>query len=210
MPGMMDTVLNLGLNDRTVRGPRRDARSTRASPTTAIAASSRCTATSCWASTVPVRGSARGPEAAGRLPARHRARHRRPAAPDRRPTRRSSRSRPAAPFPQDPQEQLWGAIGAVFGSWMTPRAVTYRRLNDIPEAMGTAVNVQAMVFGNLGDDSRHRRRLHARSVDRREGASTASSCSTPRARTSSPASARRSRSLGRQLATGADCPRWKR
>ncbi|HLL27957.1 MAG TPA: pyruvate, phosphate dikinase [Xanthobacteraceae bacterium] len=56
------------------------------------------------------------------------------------------------PFPQDPEKQLWGAIGAVFGSWMTPRAVTYRKLNNIPESWGTAVNVQAMVFGNQGDD----------------------------------------------------------
>jgi pyruvate,orthophosphate dikinase len=57
------------------------------------------------------------------------------------------------PFPQDPHEQLWGAIGAVFGSWRSDRARTYRRLNDIPESWGTAVNVQAMVFGNLGDTS---------------------------------------------------------
>ncbi|MDW3206291.1 MAG: pyruvate, phosphate dikinase [Alphaproteobacteria bacterium] len=56
------------------------------------------------------------------------------------------------PFPQDPQEQLWGAIGAVFNSWQTPRAITYRKLHDIPEAWGTAVNVQAMVFGNMGND----------------------------------------------------------
>jgi pyruvate,orthophosphate dikinase len=56
------------------------------------------------------------------------------------------------PFPQDPREQLWGAIGAVFGSWMNARAVTYRRLHDIPAAWGTAVNVQAMVFGNMGND----------------------------------------------------------
>ena len=56
-------------------------------------------------------------------------------------------------FPEDPVTQLWGAIGAVFDSWDTPRAVTYRRLNDIPHEWGTAVNVQAMVFGNLGDDS---------------------------------------------------------
>ncbi|HEY4140646.1 MAG TPA: pyruvate, phosphate dikinase [Pseudolabrys sp.] len=56
-------------------------------------------------------------------------------------------------FPQDPQEQLWGAIGAVFGSWMNQRAITYRRLNSVPESWGTAVNVQAMVFGNLGDTS---------------------------------------------------------
>ncbi len=56
------------------------------------------------------------------------------------------------PFPQDPWEQLWGAIGAVFGSWMNQRAVTYRRLHDIPAEWGTAVNVQAMVFGNMGED----------------------------------------------------------
>jgi pyruvate, orthophosphate dikinase len=56
------------------------------------------------------------------------------------------------PFPEDPQEQLWGAIGAVFGSWMNPRATTYRRLHDIPADWGTAVNVQAMVFGNMGAD----------------------------------------------------------
>jgi len=57
------------------------------------------------------------------------------------------------PFPQDPQEQLWGAVGAVFGSWMNQRAITYRRLHNIPESWGTAVNVQAMVFGNMGDTS---------------------------------------------------------
>jgi pyruvate,orthophosphate dikinase len=57
-----------------------------------------------------------------------------------------------APFPQDPREQLWGAIGAVFGSWMNQRAITYRRLQNIPAEWGTAVNVQAMVFGNMGDD----------------------------------------------------------
>ncbi len=57
-----------------------------------------------------------------------------------------------APFPEDPQVQLWGAIGAVFGSWMVPRAVTYRKLHNIPADMGTAVNVQAMVFGNMGED----------------------------------------------------------
>ncbi len=56
------------------------------------------------------------------------------------------------PFPSDPHEQLWGAIGAVFQSWMVPRAVTYRKIHDIPEDWGTAVNVQAMVFGNMGDD----------------------------------------------------------
>jgi pyruvate,orthophosphate dikinase len=57
------------------------------------------------------------------------------------------------PFPQDPYKQLWGAIGAVFGSWMNARAVTYRKLHNIPESWGTAVNVQAMVFGNMGETS---------------------------------------------------------
>ncbi len=57
------------------------------------------------------------------------------------------------PFPQDPREQLWGAVGAVFGSWMNPRAETYRRLQSIPASWGTAVNVQSMVFGNMGDTS---------------------------------------------------------
>ena len=55
-------------------------------------------------------------------------------------------------FPEDPQEQLWGAIGAVFGSWMNQRAITYRKLNNIPADWGTAVNVQSMVFGNMGND----------------------------------------------------------
>ena len=58
-----------------------------------------------------------------------------------------------APFPRDPHAQLWGAIGAVFGSWMNRRAITYRRLYGIPESGGTAVNVQAMVFGNMGETS---------------------------------------------------------
>jgi len=57
------------------------------------------------------------------------------------------------PFPQDPREQLWGAVGAVFSSWMNQRAITYRRLHAIPESWGTAVNVQAMVFGNMGETS---------------------------------------------------------
>ncbi len=57
------------------------------------------------------------------------------------------------PFPQKPEEQLWGAIGAVFGSWMNPRANKYRELHHIPASWGTAVNVQAMVFGNMGETS---------------------------------------------------------
>ena len=71
------------------------------------------------------------------------------------------------PFPQDTGEQLWGAIAAVFGSWQNTRAITYRRLHAIPDDWGTAVNVQAMVFGNMGDDVGHGRRLHAQPIDRR-------------------------------------------
>jgi pyruvate, orthophosphate dikinase len=56
-------------------------------------------------------------------------------------------------FPSDPFEQLWGAVGAVFGSWMNDRAIAYRKMNDIPASWGTAVNIQAMVFGNMGTDS---------------------------------------------------------
>ncbi|MEW6510515.1 MAG: pyruvate, phosphate dikinase [Bacteroidota bacterium] len=56
-------------------------------------------------------------------------------------------------FPEDPMKQLWGAIGAVFGSWMNERAIAYRKLYDIPEWWGTAVNVQSMVFGNMGESS---------------------------------------------------------
>src|SRR5207253_5925468 len=63
------------------------------------------------------------------------------------------RERKGVDFPEDALAQLWGAIGAVFGSWMNDRASVYRKLNNIPESWGTAVNVQSMVFGNLGEDS---------------------------------------------------------
>jgi pyruvate, orthophosphate dikinase len=63
------------------------------------------------------------------------------------------RNRTGAPFPMDPVEQLWGAIEAVWKSWMLKKAIDYRRVNNIPETLGTAVNVVAMVFGNMGDDS---------------------------------------------------------
>ena len=79
-----------------------------------------------------------------------------------------------APFPQDPAEQLWGAIGAVFGSWNNERARSYRRLNGIPQSWGTAVNVQAMVFGNMGDDCATGVAFTRDPVDRGAPASTAS------------------------------------
>ncbi len=62
------------------------------------------------------------------------------------------KNRTGKDFPTDPWDQLWGAIRAVFGSWNNPRAITYRKINNIPADWGTAVNVQAMVFGNMGDD----------------------------------------------------------
>ncbi len=62
------------------------------------------------------------------------------------------REQAGRPFPEDPKEQLWGAVSAVFSSWMNDRAIVYRKMNSIPEEWGTAVNVQAMVFGNMGDD----------------------------------------------------------
>ncbi len=63
------------------------------------------------------------------------------------------KERTGSEFPQDPWKQLWGAVGAVFGSWMNDRAVVYRRKYNIPSEWGTAVNVQAMVYGNTGDKS---------------------------------------------------------
>ena len=62
------------------------------------------------------------------------------------------KKRRGSDFPEDPWDQIWGAVGAVFGSWENPRAITYRRMYEIPGSWGTAVNVQAMVFGNLGED----------------------------------------------------------
>ena len=73
-------------------------------------------------------------------------------------------------FPQDAREQLWGAIGAVFSSWMNQRAITYRRLHEIPESWGTAVNVQAMVFGNMGETSATGVAFTRNPVDRRKRA----------------------------------------
>ncbi len=92
-------------------------------------------------------------------------------------------------FPNDPWEQLLGAAGAVFGSWMNDRAIVYRRKYNIPTEWGTAVNVQAMVYGNTGET---RPAPASRSRATRPTArtsSTASSSSTRRARTSSPACA---------------------
>ena len=191
MPGMMDTVLNLGLNDETVEGLATRSGDRR------FAYDSYRRFIQMYSDVVlgvdhrRVRGDPRELQGQRGYRARHRAHRRGLAAPSSRATRRCVEDETGKPFPQDPHEQLWGAIGAVFGSWMNARAITYRRLHDIPDDWGTAVNVQAMVFGNHGRDLGDRRRLHPQPVDRREASSTASSWSTPRARTWSPASARR-------------------
>ncbi len=151
MPGMMDTVLNLGLNDETVEA-------------LAAGADERF-AYDCYRRFIQMYADVvlgvdvhdfeerledfkdeRG------VHARHRTDRRRLGRAGAR-LQGDHRARARRTFPQDPDDQLWGAIGAVFESWMTPRAVTYRRLHNFPESWGTAVNVQAMVFGNMGDTS---------------------------------------------------------
>ncbi|MDE1906008.1 MAG: pyruvate, phosphate dikinase, partial [Rhodospirillales bacterium] len=151
MPGMMDTVLNLGLNDETVQG-------------LAIASGDERFAWDSYRRFIQMYGSvvlgvdhhrfeeiiehakleADVIEDTALTPA-----HWRDVVEG---YKKMVAEELGKPFPQDPQDQLWGAISAVFGSWMNPRANVYRRLHDIPADWGTAVNVQAMVFGNMGDD----------------------------------------------------------
>ena len=152
MPGMMDTVLNLGLNDETVEALARTSQDTR------FAYDSYRRFITMYSDVVLGVGHHRFEE----ILDDHKDRHgytldteltaedwialvRR--------YKDGWKRRRGKPFPQDPHAQLWGAIGAVFGSWMNQRAITYRRLHNIPESWGTAVNVQAMVFGNMGETS---------------------------------------------------------
>ena len=150
---MMDTVLNLGLNDETVEALAKKSGDRR------FAYDSYRRFITMYSDVVlgiehhQLRGNPRRSQGRNGYDARHRAHRRRLVEAGRRATSSASRRKAAEPFPQDPQEQLWGAIGAVFGSWMNARAKTYRRLHNIPESWGTAVNVQAMVFGNMGDTS---------------------------------------------------------
>jgi pyruvate, orthophosphate dikinase len=151
MPGMMDTVLNLGLNDTTVEGLAKESRDPR------FAWDSYRRFIQMYGSVVlgvdhhhfeeiiehaklntgVIEDTALTVDDWRKVVAAY---------------KDLVRAETKTPFPTDPHEQLWGAIGAVFGSWMNPRAITYRRLHDIPAEWGTAVNVQAMVFGNMGDD----------------------------------------------------------
>jgi pyruvate, orthophosphate dikinase len=151
MPGMMDTVLNLGLNDRTVAG-------------LAAAADDDRFAWDSYRRFIQMYGSVvMGVDHHRFEEIIEHAKLETGATEDTQLTaenwqgvvagyRDMVEEETGKPFPQDPEEQLWGAIGAVFGSWMNPRAITYRRLHDIPADWGTAVNVQAMVFGNMGAD----------------------------------------------------------
>ena len=92
-------------------------------------------------------------------------------------------------FPEDPRDRALLAVRAVFDSWSNERAATYRQLNGIPDDLGTAVTVQRMVFGNLGESSGAGVAFSRDPTDRGTQAPTATSCSTRRARTSSPGSA---------------------
>ena len=152
MPGMMDTVLNLGLNDKTVEGLAKlsgDARFAYDSYRRFIQMYSNVVlelshdAFEEILETVKEEGgysldTELGAEDWKQVVARY---------------KEAVQAERGKPFPQDAREQLWGAIGAVFGSWMNARAKTYRKLHNIPESWGTAVNVQAMVFGNMGETS---------------------------------------------------------
>jgi pyruvate, orthophosphate dikinase len=157
MPGMMDTVLNLGLNDDTVQGlitashnPRFAWDSYRrfvqmyGDVVLGLKPEDKAQ-TDPFEDVLDAKKRARGVEADVDL-----------SADDLRELVQEFkdliRRRLNVAFPTDPEEQLWGAIGAVFGSWQNARAITYRKLYAIPDEWGTAVNVQAMVFGNLGDD----------------------------------------------------------
>ena len=187
---MMETVLNVGLNDESVRGPGRAERRRAVRAWTPTAGCCRCSAPPCSASTARCFS-----DALDEL--KERPRHR-PTTPTStsttcaswsRRTRSSSRSTPAAASRRTRASSWTSRSRAVFDSWNTERAVLYRRQEQIPEDLGTAVNVQAMVFGNRGDDSGSGVALHPRPGVAATRACTATTCRTPRARTSSPASA---------------------
>jgi len=151
MPGMMDTVLNLGLNDRTVLGLAKSSGDER------FAWDSYRRFIQMYSNVVLDVGHHHFEEALERkkedlgvhMDTDLKADDWRSVVGE---YKKLVEKRTGKPFPQEPREQLWGAVGAVFGSWMNQRAITYRRLHSIPESWGTAVNVQAMVFGNMGND----------------------------------------------------------
>ena len=189
MPGMMDTILNLGLNDRSVDALDRGHRRRPVCPRLLPAADPDVRKRRDGRADRPVRGPARANEAEAwgdrrRRPGRRRARPSWCSS-----TRSSTAQRPGIASRRSPREQLDLAVEAVFKSWNTPRAVAYRRREHIADDMGTAVNVQQMVFGNTGERSGTGVALHPQPVHRRGRIPTASSSKTRRARTSSPGSA---------------------
>jgi len=149
MPGMMDTILNLGLNDETVRGlAKHDERFAYDSYRRFIQMYSdvvlEIDREHFEHELVALRTKV-GAESDAKIPAAN--------LKELVETYKGIvRERGGKEFPQDVHEQLWGAVGAVFNSWNNQRAITYRKLNGIPDEWGTAVNVQSMVFGNMGDD----------------------------------------------------------
>lgn len=151
MPGMMDTVLNLGLNDETVQGlieQSKDPRFSYDSYRRFVMMYSDVVLnvnTSLFETALEHRKAEVGVELDTELTAEQLKSLVRE-------FKNIVVEQTGKKFPEDPTDQLWGAIGAVFGSWMNPRACTYRRINSIPESIGTAVTVQAMVYGNMGGD----------------------------------------------------------
>ncbi len=152
MPGMMDTILNLGLNDRSVEGLKQKTGNGR------FAADSYRRFIQMFGNVVLGIDKDRFEHELHAVKAKHKVKA------DVDLTEAALRevierfkkvvkAETGAEFPQDPRAQLYGARDAVFKSWMNPRAVTYRKLNEIPHDLGTAVNVQSMVFGNMGDTS---------------------------------------------------------
>jgi len=158
MPGMMDTVLNLGLNDNTVQGLIKKTNNPR------FAYDSYRRFVQMYGDVVLGLKPQRKDEIDPFEAIIERKKHERGVTQDIELTtddlkelveefKAEIKAKTGYDFPTDPWEQLWGAIGAVFGSWNNERAKAYRKLNNIPEDWGTAVNVQAMVFGNMGEDS---------------------------------------------------------
>ncbi len=151
MPGMMDTVLNLGLNDQTIQGVITQSDDPRFAYDSyrrfvqMYANVVKGMNGDVFAATLSQKKDDRGVQLDTEL-----------TADDLKELvgefKASYKEHLGEDFPDEPLQQLWGAIGAVFGSWMTPRAVTYRKLHAIPSDWGTAVNVQGMVFGNMGED----------------------------------------------------------
>ena len=152
MPGMMETILNLGLNDDTVHGLLEGSKNPR------FAYDSYRRFVQMYGDVVFELGKEPFAEALDDVKRRRRVERDIDLPPEDlealvREFKGIIQARRGIPFPEEPQRQLWGAIEAVFRSWNTRRAVDYRKVNGIPDTLGTAVNVVAMVYGNMGDDS---------------------------------------------------------